>query len=106
MAPPSRRTAPNTSRVTSPTDRSPVSAMCCVRPSLCSTTALWTRRSSATTNAPEASGAGSGAVSQPLAVSRSAACWSSGSGGANAAASFPRTWVWACSVSQVGLQSS
>ncbi len=60
-------------------------------PSLCSTSASWERRSSATTSAPEPSGAGSGAVSQPRAVRRSAACWSWGSGGASATASLPRT---------------
>ena len=59
------------------------------------------RRSSATTSEPEPSGAGSGAVSQPRAVSRSAACCNWGSGGASLAASLPRTWVWACSVSHV-----
>ena len=97
------RTAASTSLVTSPTGRSGVSGTCPVRPSLCSMTASWTRRSSATTRAPEPSGAGSGAVSQPRAVSRSAACCSSGSGGASRVASLPSTWVCACRVSQVGL---
>ena len=76
------------------------------RPSLCSTTASWVRRSRAHDERPEPSGAGSGAVSQPRAVRRSAACWSCGSGGASATASLPRTWVCACSVSQVSLHSS
>ena len=62
-------------------------------------------RSSATVSAPEPSGAGSGSVSHPRAVSRSAECWSSGSGGASRAASLPSSCVWACSVSQVSLQS-
>ena len=43
--------------------------MQCARPSLCSATARWLWRSSATTRAPEWSGAGSGCVSQPRAVS-------------------------------------
>ncbi len=51
-----------------------VSATRRVRPSLCSTTASCVRRSSATTNAPDPSGAGSGSVSQPRAVRRSAEC--------------------------------
>ena len=54
---------------------------------------------------PEPSGAGSGGVSQPRAVSRSAACWSCGSGGASAAASLPSTCVCAWSVSQVSRQA-
>jgi len=62
-------------------------------PALCSTTASWARRSSATTSEPDPSGAGSGAVSQPRAVSRSAACSNCGSGGASATASLPSTWV-------------
>ena len=85
------RTASSTSRVTSPTGRSGASATRRTPPPLCSTTASWVRRSSATTSAPEPSGAGSGAVSHPRAVRRSAACWSCGSGGASATASLPRT---------------
>ena len=42
-------------------------------------------------------------VSQPRALSRRAACWSCGSGGASSTASFPSTWVCAWSVSQVAL---
>jgi hypothetical protein len=75
-------------------------------PPLCSTTAVWARRSSATTSEPEPSGAGSGVVSQPRAVSRSAACCNCGSGGASRTASLPSTWVWACSVSQVAAHRS
>jgi hypothetical protein len=59
------------------------------------TPASWVRRSNAATSVPERSGAGNGAVSQPLAVSRSAARCNSVSGGASATASLPRTWVWA-----------
>ena len=44
-------------------------------------------------------------MSQPRAVRRSAACCSCGSGGASATANLPSTCVWACSVSQVALQS-
>ncbi|HMJ73996.1 MAG TPA: hypothetical protein VK471_11620 [Solirubrobacterales bacterium] len=40
---------------------------------------------------PEPSAVGS----RPRAVSRSAACWSCGSGGASFAAIFPGTCVWA-----------
>ena len=77
-----------------------------MRPSLCSTTASCVRKSSATTTTPEPSGAGRGAVSHPRAVNLRAACWSCGSGGASATASLPRSWVWACRVSHVSLQSS
>ena len=76
------------------------------RPSLCSTTASWVWRSSATTMAPEWSGAGNGAVSQPRADNRSAACCNSGSGAARATDSFPNSWVCAWSVSQVALHSA
>src|ERR1700730_3341297 len=58
------------------------------------------------TSAPEASGAGSGCVSHPRAVSRSAACWSCGSGGASATAILPSTWAWAWGVSQVSCHAS
>ena len=51
-------------------------------------------------------GRGKRSVSQPRAVSRSAACCSCGSGGASSAASFPSTCVCACSVSQVALHAS
>src|SRR5262249_2431224 len=78
----------------------------CARPSTCSTRAWWVRRSSATPKAPEPSSAGSGAVSHPRAVRRSAACWSCGSGGARTTASLPSTCVWACSVSHVALHVS
>ena len=100
------RTAASSSRVTAPTGRSGASATRAERPSLCSATASCVRRSSAATNAPEPSGAGSGSVSHPRAVSRSAACWSCGSGGASVTASLPSTCVWACRVSQVALQVS
>ncbi len=59
-----------------------------------------------TTSAPEPSGAGSGGVSQPRAVTRSAACWNCGSGDARATASLPSTWECPWIVSQVALHSS
>ena len=93
--PPSRRTAARTPTVTCATDRFGASGTRSTRPSECSTVASWDRRSRATTIAPDPSGAGSGSVSQPRAVRRSAACCSWGSGGARAAASLPRTWVCA-----------
>ena len=77
-----------------------------MRPSLCSTTVSWRCRSNATTTAPEPSGAGRDAVSQPRVVNRSAACWSCGSGGANPAASFPSSCVCACTVSRVAVHGS
>ena len=83
--PPSAPTAASSSRVTSPTGRSGASGIAlhaarrCARPP-----PRGVRRSSAATNAPEPSGAGSGSVSQPRALSRRAACWSCGSGGASA----------------------
>ena len=88
--------------MTSPTARFGPRAIRSVRPSLCSTTLSWRCRSNVTTSAPDPSGAGSGSVSQPRAVSRRAACWSCGSGGASATASLPRSWACACRVSQVG----
>ena len=75
--PPSSRDAARSSRVTSPTVRFGVSAIRRTSPPLCSTTASWACRSSATTSAPERSGAGNGRVSSPRAVSRNAACSSS-----------------------------
>src|SRR6476646_5360265 len=104
--PPSDRTAASTSRVTSATGRSGVSATRCTRPSLCSSTASWVCRSSVATSAPDPSGAGSADVSHPRALSRSAACWSCGSGGASSTASFPSTWVCIWSVSHVARQAS
>ena len=53
------------SRVTSATGRSGASGMRWARPSLCSATASWRCRSSATTSAPEPSGAGSGSGLPP-----------------------------------------
>ena len=50
----------SSSRVTSPTGRSGVSATRAERPSLCSATASWLWRSRAATSAPEPSGAGNG----------------------------------------------
>ena len=99
-SPPRRLTASISARVTSPTGRSGVSASRLSRPSLCSTTASWLCRSSATMNAPEPSGAGKGSVSRPRALRRKAACCSCGSGGASTAASFPSTWEWACTASR------
>src|SRR5262249_58476747 len=55
---------------------------------------------------PEPSGAGSSDVSQPRAVTRSAPCSSSGSGGARTTASLPSTCVWACNVSHVARHAS
>ena len=71
--PPRSRTAASTSRVTAPAGTCGVSGMRRVWPPLCSTTASCCRRSRTTTREPERSGAGSGNVSQPRAVSRSAA---------------------------------
>ena len=100
-APARRRTAASTSEATSPTARSGVSVMRPACPPLCSTTASWGPQIQPATSYPEPSGAGSGAVSHPRAVSRSAACCSCGSGGASLAASLPRTWTCPCSVSHV-----
>jgi nitroreductase len=67
---PARRIAASSSLVTSPTARSGAGGIRRSPPPLCSATASWRCRSSAATNAPEQSGAGSGAVSQPRAVKR------------------------------------
>ena len=81
-SPASSRTAASTSRVTSPTERSGVSAMPRSRPSLCSTTRLVVRAGRARRRARRSRRApAAAAVSQPRAVRRSAACCSCGSGG-------------------------
>src|SRR5271165_6767808 len=105
--PPTRLSrAASISRATAPTGRPGVSEIRWARPSVCSMSASCSWRSRAATNAPDPSGAGSGADSQPRALRRSAVCCSWGSGGASAAASLPSIWVWACSVSQVALHSA
>ncbi len=79
--PASSSTAPSSALVTSPTGRSGVSGSRRVPRAVCSTTASCVRRSSAATIAPVPSGAGSGEVSQPRAVSLRAVCCELGLGG-------------------------